>query len=69
MKSSVARRLAKLKSSNGSRQADSAEEGLADGEATTDGEVKYDYKYGKKEKKRIWKKKKIPHCPESLQNF
>ena len=48
MKSSNARRLAKLKSSNGSRQADSAEEGLADGEASTDGEVKYNYKYGKK---------------------
>ena len=61
MKSSNARRLAKLKSSNGSRQADSAEEGLADGEATTDGEVKYDYKYGKKEKKKTTRKRIRTH--------
>ena len=61
MKSSNARRLAKLRSSNGSRQADSAEEGLADGEATTDGEVKYDYKYGKKEKKKTTRKRIRTH--------
>ena len=61
MKSSNASRLAKLKSSNGSRQADSAEEGLADGEATTDGEVKYDYKYGKKEKKKTTRKRIRTH--------
>ena len=61
MKSSNARRLAKLKSSNESRQADSAEEGLADGEATTDGEVKYDYKYGKKEKKKTTRKRIRTH--------
>ena len=61
MKSSNARRLAKLKSSNGSRQADSAEEGLADGEATTDGEVKYNYKYGKKEKKITTRKRIRTH--------
>ena len=61
MKSSNARRQAKLRSFNRSRQPDSAEEGLADGEATTDGEVKYDYKYGQKEKKKTTRKRIRTH--------
>ena len=61
MKSSNARRLAKLKSSNGRCQADPADGELADGEATTDGEVKYNYKYGKKEKKKTTRKRIRTH--------
>ena len=50
-----------MKSSKASRQADPADEELADGEASTDGEVKYNYKYGKKEKKKTTRKRIRTH--------
>ena len=50
-----------MKSSKASRQADPADEELADGEASTDSQVKYNYRYGKKEKKKTTRKRIRTH--------